>query len=236
MEQVGPTGKRALITGGTKGIGAATVAEFTVLGADVCFVARSGSDDPRCISPSSRTPGRQRVVGTVTVAQGDLDILVNNVGTNNRKPWVEMSESEASLVFGTNLRAPMEFCRTLHSLLYKGNGAAAVKVSCVAAKVDVGSGTAYAVSKAGLEQFTRVLAVDRAAHGVRVNVVAPWHIRTPLTEPVLSQPDRLARILERTSMRRVSEPAEIAAAIAFLAMDKASFVTAGNASSPMGGS
>lgn len=153
------------------------------------------------------------------------DILVNNVGTNIRKTWIEMSDEESAAVFATNLHAPMELCRALFPYLKKGNRSAVVNVSSVAARVDVGSGAAYAVSKAGLEQFTRVLAVEWASHGIRVNAVAPWYIRTPLAEPVINNPGRLARILERTPMGRVGEPKEIAAAIAFLAMDKASFVT-----------
>jgi len=156
---------------------------------------------------------------------GALDILVNNAGMNIRKPWVQLAPEEQATVIGTNLLGPAELLRQLHPLLAKGAAPAVVNVASVAAYVDVGSGAAYALSKAAMVQLTRSLAVEWAADGIRVNAVAPWYIRTPLTEPVLSQPDRLERILARTPMKRVGEPAEVAAAIAFLCMDKASFIT-----------
>ncbi len=81
------------------------------------------------------------------------------------------------------------------------------------------------MSKAALIQLTRSLAVEWSADRIRVNAVAPWYIRTPLTEPVLSQPDRYARILSRTPLQRVGEPHEVAATIAFLSMEKSSYIT-----------
>lgn len=218
-------GKRALVTGGTRGIGAATVAELIGLGAEVLYVART-SDGPNCIAVNVSSPaGRASIAAAVRDRWGALDILVNNAGMNIRKPWVRLAPEEQATVIGTNLLGPAELLRALHPLLAKGTAPAVVNVASVAALVDVGSGAAYALSKAALRQLTRSLAVEWAADGIRVNAVAPWYIRTPLTEPVLSQPERLERILARTPMRRVGDPEEVAAAIAFLCMGKASFIT-----------
>ncbi len=221
-------GKRALITGGTRGIGAATVDEFLALGAEVAIVSREAHkrDGVFAIQADvSDAADRARIAEELGAHWDRLDVLVNNAGMNIRKPWAEISDAERDIVLNTNALGPMDLTKRLLPLLQKSNPASIVNVASVAGFVDVGSGATYALSKAALLQFTRSIAVEWAPMNIRVNAVAPWYIRTPLTEPVLSRPERMERILSRTPMNRVGTPAEVAAAITFLAMDKASFIT-----------
>ncbi len=109
-----------------------------------------------------------------------------------------------------------------------GSGASVVNVASVAGRVDVGSGAPYGMTKAALIQLSRNLAVEWARHGIRVNAVSPWYTDTPLVETVLNNPDRLQRIIDRTVLERVAQPEEVAAVAAFLAMDKASYITGQN--------
>ncbi len=222
------TGKRALISGGTRGIGAATVEEFLALGAEVAIVSRKPAERTGvfCIRADVSDPSdRARIASELSAHWDRLDVLVNNAGMNIRKPWAEISDVERDTVLNTNALGPMDLTKRLLPLLRKSDAASVVNVASVAGFVDVGSGATYALSKAALLQFTRSIAVEWAPLNIRVNAVAPWYIRTPLTEPVLSQPDRMEKILARTPMKRVGTPEEIAAAIAFLAMEKSSFIT-----------
>lgn len=221
-------GKRALITGGTRGIGAATVDEFLALGAEVAIVSRKRAERAgvRTIQADVSDPSDRARIAIELGAHWDrLDVLVNNAGMNIRKPWAEIRDEERDMVLNTNALGPMDLTKRLLPLLRKSTAASVVNVASVAGFVDVGSGATYALSKAALLQFTRSIAVEWAPLNIRVNAVAPWYIRTPLTEPVLSQAERMERILSRTPMKRVGTPEEVAAAIAFLAMDKASFIT-----------
>ncbi|MFD0976342.1 SDR family oxidoreductase [Salinimicrobium gaetbulicola] len=235
-------GQTAVITGGTKGIGKATVLEFLELGAEVLFTARSGEDiiklEDELLAKGYKVKGmvadvtipedRQKILSYVENNWKALTILVNNAGTNIRKKAVEYSEEEYRKVLEINMFSPFALSRHLYPQLKKAHRAKVINIASSAATQDVSSGTPYAMSKAALLQQTRSLAVEWAEENIRVNAVSPWYTHTPLTDSVLSQKDRMRNILDRTPLNRVAQPEEMAAVIAFLAMDKSSYITGQN--------
>jgi tropinone reductase I len=231
-------GRTALVTGATRGIGLAVAEEFLAFGAKVLAVARdaarleaqverwrrAGSHAEGVAADLSKAEGREAVLQHLQ-AFDRLDVLVNNVGTNVRKAAVEFAMEEYERVISTNLTSAFELTRAVHPLLKRAGGASVVNVSSVSGLTHTSTGAPYAMSKAALLQMTRSLAVEWAQDEIRVNAVAPWYIRTPLVEPVLNDAERFARILARTPMRRIGEPEEVAAVVAFLSMPAASYVT-----------
>jgi len=208
-------GKTALVTGGTRGIGAAIVSELRTLGATVITVARSGADVNADVTSAT---DRARIA---QAAPSDLHILVHDAGGNVRGPLVGYDDATVEQLIALNLTAPVLLSRDLKPKLRD----AVIFVGSVAGLVALPTGVAYAAAKAGLAQVARTLALEWAKDGIRVNTVAPWYTRTPLVEPVLSRPEMLAAILGRTPLGRIAEPAEVATVVAFLAMPAASYVT-----------
>jgi Tropinone reductase 1 len=169
--------------------------------------------------------GRDAVLRFVTGQAPALDILVNNAGSNLRKPAIDYSDAEVAGLLTLNLSAAFELSRLLHPALQRAAAARIVTVTSVAGLTSVRTGTPYAMAKAALIQMTKTLAVEWAADGIRVNAVAPWYIATPLVQKLLADPAYLERILARTPMRRVGTASEVAAAVAFLCLPAASYIT-----------
>ncbi len=235
-------GKKALISGGTKGIGRATVIDFLELGAEVLFTARNKDEIASfenelqardfkvkgMMADSSNLDDRIKIKEYIGELWGHVDILVNNAGINIRKKARDYSEEEYRKVLEINLIAPFELSRLLYEYLRASGNASIINVASSAALQDVGTGTPYAMSKAGLLQQSRSLAVEWAGDKIRVNSVSPWFTKTPLTEGYLHNNEKMNSILSRTPLNRVAEANEISAIIAFLAMEKSSFITGQN--------
>ncbi len=234
-------GQAALITGASAGIGLAIARELLGLGADVLLVARDADRlDVAVAELEEEFPSRQVRGFVADVAQADarealfdwiedagmkLQILVNNAGTNVSRAAMDYAEDEWRAIFETNVFAAFEICRCAYPLLAAHPASAIVNVGSVSGLVHVRTGAPYGASKAALHQLTRNLACEWARDGVRVNAVAPWYIHTRRTAGPLAQAEYREDVLAHTPLGRVGEPQEVAAAIAFLCLPAAAYIT-----------
>ena len=228
------TGKIALVTGGTRGIGEAIAEAFVAAGATVIVTARerAGLD---AIAGRLRVESEaldvgdvdasQRVVDAVLARHGRIDVLVNNAGTSIRQPTGQVTEEAWDRMFDTNTRGLFFLSQAVGRTMVARGGGAIVNIGSVAQVLGRREMAAYAASKGAVAQITRALALEWARQGVRVNCVAPAYVRTPLVEPVFRRPELMEEILRRTALGRVAEPREIAGPVLFLASDLASYVT-----------
>jgi len=234
-------GQTALVTGASAGIGRAIAAELLGLGADVLVVARDeGVLADAAAELADEFPEREvrhfaadvgdaeqrrEVFDWVEDLGTGLHILVNNAGANQRKPTMDYADAEWRALFETNLFSAFELSRFAFPLLSQHAASSIVNVGSVSGLTHVRTGSPYGLTKAALHQLTRNLACEWAEDGVRVNAVAPWYIRTRRTSPALADPDYFDEVIARTPMGRVGEPEEVAAAVAFLCLPAASYVT-----------
>jgi len=244
------TGQTALITGASRGIGRACAIEFAALGANLVLVGRdedaldaiaSEISDGEIADPHQAAHERIRIdVISADVSDGEgraavfdrlsdlnceLHILVNNVGNNIRRGVQEYSDQDLRFIFQTNVASAFEMSRMSYSLLKQHGSASIINIASVSGLTHVRTGAAYGMSKAAIVQMTKNLACEWAPDGIRVNCVAPWYIRTQRSESALTNSEYLEEVLSRTPMGRIGEPDEVAAAVAFLALPCASYIT-----------
>jgi 3-oxoacyl-[acyl-carrier protein] reductase len=226
-------GKVALVTGGSRGIGAAISRELSRAGARVAVNYRSGREAAEAIATevggiavgaNVGDPGEaQALVEQVETELGDLDALVNNAGVTRDTLIARMSDEDWDEVIDTNLRGAFNTCRAVSRKMLRRRSGTIVNLTSVVGLHGNPGQANYAASKAGIIGLTKALARELGTRGVRVNAVAPGYIDTELTN-VLSEDIRGA-ILGNTPLGRLGEPDDVAAAVRFLLSDAAAFVT-----------
>jgi NAD(P)-dependent dehydrogenase (short-subunit alcohol dehydrogenase family) len=209
-------GKTAVVTGGAKGIGAATVELFREAGARVeSLDIESGCDvtDEDAVKKSYARIGA-------------IDILVNNAGTAVRRSALEVKKDEWDTVIELNLTALFLCSRLAHPYMKKRGGGAIVNLaSIMGLSGGIYPNASYQASKGGVVNLTRALALEWAADNIRVNAVAPTYVRTDLTTVIFSNAEMMTTVMAHTPLGRFPEPRDIAMAILFLASDAARCVT-----------
>jgi 3-oxoacyl-[acyl-carrier protein] reductase len=222
-------GKTALVTGASRGIGAAIAAELARAGASVVVGYRSGTEEAEAVASQIGGTAVQADVSDpddakrLVEAAGDVDVLVNNAGLTRDGLIARMPDEDWRDVIDTNLGGVFHTCRAVARGMMKRRAGAIVNVSSVVGVHGNPGQTNYAASKAGIIGLTKALARELGTRGVRANVVAPGYVRTRLTE-VLGD-ELTGAMLANTPLGRLGEPEDIASAVRFLCSDEASFIT-----------
>ncbi|HEY3100287.1 MAG TPA: SDR family oxidoreductase [Methylomirabilota bacterium] len=232
------TDRYALVTGSTKGIGLGIARAFVREGARVVVHSRSAAD---CAAVAKTLGGaavpiaadlgradevRRLATTALDAMDGRIDILVNNAGQPRVAPSTELAEADYRATMDLNLTAYFLLAQAIgRQMIERGRGSI-INVGSINGNVAFPQRLAYCVSKAGVNMLTKVLAIEWAAHGVRVNCLAPGYVETPFIQGLASQGILDTRKLAaRTPMGRLGTPDEMGAAAVFLAGDESAFVT-----------
>jgi NAD(P)-dependent dehydrogenase (short-subunit alcohol dehydrogenase family) len=235
------TGKAVIVTGAAAGIGAACARAFAEAGAGVVLAdineskCRDAADlimidtDARCIAHAANVASEADCHSLILRALeefGRIDVLVNNAGIVSPGTVLDLAPAEWDRVMDINLRSYFILTQlTARAMIERGIRGAIINMSSVNAELALPNQVAYVASKGGVRQLTKASALGLAPHGVRVNAIGPGSIMTELLKSVMADEAGRKKILSRTPLGRVGEPAEIASIALFLASDMASYMT-----------
>jgi glucose 1-dehydrogenase len=238
-------GKNVLITGASSGIGQAIAVRFAREGANVAINYRSGAEQAEAtqvLARAARTNGGGRdVIVQADVSQedqvkamfmtvidsfGSLDVLINNAGVQKACPSHEIEAADFDRILGVNVRGPFLCAReAIRHFLSRGGGGVILNNSSVHEVIPKPKYLSYSVSKGGLENLTKSLALEYAGHGIRVNAVGPGAVVTPINRAWIDNPKARGEVESHIPMTRAADAEEIASVFAFLASDDASYIT-----------
>jgi NAD(P)-dependent dehydrogenase (short-subunit alcohol dehydrogenase family) len=234
-------GKTVIVSGGGRGIGEATARRFAAEGAEVLVVARTAAEVDAVAASIGEAGGaawsftadvsdRQSVSRVIEAARARwprIDILVNCAGIDHDCPFLDFPEEEWERVLGVNLTGAFLMGQAVALVMASAGGGAIVHISSIDAYGADGNQVAYNASKAGMLGLSRTMAMELAPHHVRSNVVSPGYTATPLTRQYVGEEmyEYMTSDFARIPQQRMATPAEVAAAVVFLASDDAAAIT-----------
>jgi NAD(P)-dependent dehydrogenase (short-subunit alcohol dehydrogenase family) len=234
---LGDGGKIAIVTGGGSGLGLAIAKEFTQNNIITIIIGRDEEKlkaakeqlgencffKPCDLSALSTIPA---LVENIISEFGQIDILVNNAGINMKKEFTEVTDEDFQKIISTNVCSVFSISREVVKHMLLKNSGCIINISSMAAQYGLPKVIAYSASKTAIDGMTRAMAVELSPKGIRVNAIAPGFIYSAMTEKALnSDPERKAKVFNRTPMGHMGQPEDIGAAALYLASDGAKYVT-----------
>jgi NAD(P)-dependent dehydrogenase (short-subunit alcohol dehydrogenase family) len=226
-------GKRALVTGASKGIGHAGAVALAAAGAEVVLAARTLHEMEQTVAELDAAGHRAKAVRldvterdavrALVAAEGPFEALLNNAGTNIREPFLEVRDESLDTLLDLNIRAMFTVAQAVAQGMKSGG--AILHLSSVNGHVGGTSRSVYTVSKHAIEGLTKAMAFELGPKGIRVNALAPGFVETPLTEGVLADPKFRDRIIRATPMARLATVEDVMGAIVFLLAPASAMIT-----------
>lgn len=223
-------GKRALVTGAGKGIGREIALLLASCGAKVVALSRSAADlealareiDCETIAVDL---GDAEAARAAAQQAGEIDLLVNNAAITIPQPFLETTVEAFDATYAVNTRAVLIVSQVIAAgMVRRGKGGAIVNISSLSSKVGLEDHAAYCASKGGLDQLSRVMALELGEHQIRVNVINPVITWTPMADKVWTDPDKTKAMKARIPLHRFAKPIDVAHAVAYLLSDESDMI------------
>ena len=233
-------GKVSIVTGAGRGLGYGIALALAGAGSDLLVVSRSThelervsqeiiTETKRKVLPLSLDLTREgeieRLIKAVLDKFGRIDVLVNNAGTNIRKPFLEITQKEFDDVVHLNLRAVFFLTQAIVKKMMKQKKGKIINIASLGSQIGLRNISVYTATKGGIASLTKTLALELAPYNINVNAIAPGYYRTKMTEAVFQDEDRYRWILSRIPMGRVGVPEDLEGTAIFLASSASDYVT-----------